>query len=331
MQYVNLGRSGLKVSRLCLGTMNFGPSTDEATSFAIMDEALTQGIQFFDTANTYGGKATEEIIGRWFKQSGQRDAVVLATKFQGSTGPGPNDRGASAYNIRQACDASLRRLQTDHIDLYQMHHCNRDVPWDEYWQAMDVLIQQGKIIYTGSSNFAGWQIASANEAARQKNLLGLVSEQHRFSLLCRWAQLEVLPAARAYGVGVITYSPLASGILGGPATETAGRRGGNPKHEATRTRLQTQLGPWEELCAQLGHAPANVALAWQLNFPMITAPIIGPRTVAQVKDVLDAVTIKLDAPTLARLDEIFPPVADPEIQKWMKGPYRLESPEAYAW
>jgi aryl-alcohol dehydrogenase-like predicted oxidoreductase len=182
MQYTQLGRTGLKVSRLCLGTMNLGDFTSEADSAAIMDRALGLGISFVDTANRYGnpkGKGiTEEIIGRWLAQGGgRRERIVLATKLRNPMGPGVNDQGMSAYHIRQACDASLRRLQTDHIDLYQMHHIERTAPWEEVWQAMEVLVQQGKILYVGSSNFAGWHIAQAQEAARARHFMGLVSEQ----------------------------------------------------------------------------------------------------------------------------------------------------------
>src|SRR3954453_12796178 len=178
MQYTQLGRSGLKVSRLCLGTMNFGPETTEPDSFAIMDRALELGINFFDTANVYGWKTgegvTEQIVGRWLAQGGRRERIVLATKVYGNMGRGPNDSKLSAAHIRRACDESLRRLQTDSIDLYQMHHVDRATPWDEIWQAMDQLVQQGKVVYVGSSNFAGWQIAQASGAAPARHFLGLV-------------------------------------------------------------------------------------------------------------------------------------------------------------
>jgi len=190
MEYTSLGRTGLKVSRLCLGTMNFGPVSTEQESFEIMDDALDLGINFFDTADVYGWKRgegiTETIIGRWLAQGdGRRDHIVLATKVYGEMGDGPNDRRLSAYHIRTACEQSLRRMQTDHIDLYQMHHVDRDTPQDEIWQAMEVLIQQGKVLYVGSSNFAGWHIAQAIETARARNLLGLVSEQSKYSLMTR--------------------------------------------------------------------------------------------------------------------------------------------------
>ena len=228
MDHVRLGQSGLRVSRLCLGTMNFGPLTSESDSFAIMDRALELGIVFFDTADVYGWRTgegvTEQIIGRWLAQGGgRRERIVLATKVYGRMGPGPNDGRLSAYHIRQACEGSLRRLRTDHIDLYQMHHIDRDTPWDELWQAMEVLVQQGKVLYVGSSNFAGWQIAQASATAAARNFLGLVSEQSVYSLVARTVELEVIPACRAHGLGLVPYSPLAGGLLGGrgPARERA--------------------------------------------------------------------------------------------------------------
>src|SRR6202042_3651797 len=232
MEYVHLGRSGLSVSRLCLGTMNFGPLTPPAEAHAIMDHAHEIGINFFDTANRYGaaqgppgqvGRSseahagwTEEIIGEWFAGGGgRRERTVLATKLYGSMGDWPNETKLSALNIRRACDASLRRLQTDYIDLYQMHHVDRATPWEEIWEAMSVLRQQGKIIYVGSSNFAGWHLAQAQEAARRHGSFGLVSEQSLYNLAVRTVELEVLPACQGYGLGVLPWSPLHGGLLSG--------------------------------------------------------------------------------------------------------------------
>src|SRR5512139_2353724 len=210
MDYTQMGRTGLKVSQLCLGTMNFGPQTSEADSFAIMDKALELGINFFDTANVYGWKVgegvTEQIVGRWFAQGGdRREKVVIATKVFGRMGEWPNTSRLSALHIRQACEASLRRLQTDHIDLYQMHHVDRHTPWEEVWQAMEVLVQQGKVLYIGSSNFAGWQIAQAQGEARQRHFMGLVSEQSLYNLRTRMIELEVIPACREFGLGIIPW------------------------------------------------------------------------------------------------------------------------------
>ncbi len=323
MDYARLGRTGLKVSRLCLGTMNFGPLTAEPESFAIMDRALALGIDFFDTADVYGWRTgegvTEQIVGRWLAQGGgRRERVVLATKVYGKVGDGPNDRGLSARHIRHACDESLRRLRTDRIDLYQMHHVDRDAPWDEVWQAMEQLVTAGKVLYVGSSNLAGWHIAQANAAAAHRHFLGLVSEQSLYNLTARTIELEVLPACRAHGVGVIPWSPLAGGLLGGVLGEAdKGRR----SSERIRKRVEesrAQLEAWEGFCRELGEKPADVALAWLLDSPAVTAPIIGPRTIAQLEGSLRALEIALSPDHRAALDRIWP------------GPGG-EAPEAYAW
>jgi NDP-hexose C3-ketoreductase / dTDP-4-oxo-2-deoxy-alpha-D-pentos-2-ene 2,3-reductase len=328
MEHTNLGRTGLSVSRICLGTMNFGPETDEGDSFAIMDRALDVGINFFDTANVYGRRAgkgaTEQIIGRWFAQGGgRREKVVLATKVYSPMGDWPNERGLSARHIVSACEASLRRLQTDVIDLYQMHHISRATPWEEIWQAMETLVAQGKVIYVGSSNFAGWHIARAQESAARRNFFGLVSEQCIYNLLRRHVELEVLPAAEAYGLGVIPWSPLHGGLLGGVlrklAVGDAARSGAGLAAEDLE-RHRPAVEAYEKLCADLGEEPANVALAWLLSRPGVTAPIVGPRTMAQLDGALKALEVTLSAETLARLDELFPPVGS-------GGP----GPEAWAW
>lgn len=337
MRYINLGRTGLKISRLCLGTMNFGPRTSEADAFAIMDKALEVGIQFFDTADVYGGKKgegiTEQIVGRWLAQGRRRDQVVLATKFQGQMGEGPNDRGASAYHIRAACEASLRRLQTDHLDLYQMHHINRDTPWEEVFQAYETLVQQGKVIYVGSSNYAGWQIAAAAEAAKARHFLGPISEQSKYSLLTRHVELEVLPACRHYGLGMIAWSPLEGGLLAG-VLKQGGEAGGRRTQEGMRRRIEAHrpaLEQWETLCRELGHGPADVALAWVLHHPAVSAPIIGPRTLEQLTASLRALEIQLSPETLGRIDTIFPPLRAPAMEHTATSPFKYESPEAYEW
>lgn len=323
MDYTNLGRTGLKVSPLCLGTMNFGPRTSEADSFAMMDRALELGINFFDTANRYGQPVrvglTEEIIGRWLAQGGQRrERIVLATKVYGAMGEGPNDRGLSAYNIRQACEASLRRLQTDHIDLYQMHHVDRSTPWEEIWQAMEQLVREGKALYVGSSNFAGWHILQAQVAAAERHFMGLVSEQSLYNLKDRMIELELIPVCRAYGVGVIPWSPLGGGLLGGVLQKATEGRRAEERIQQRIEQYRPQLEAYEGLCQELGEKPADVALAWLLHNPVVTAPIIGPRTMEQLEGSLRALEIKLDKPVLDRLDKIWP------------GPGG-EAPEAYAW
>jgi aryl-alcohol dehydrogenase-like predicted oxidoreductase len=324
MEYTHLGRSGLRVSRLVLGTMNFGPETDEPTSHAIMDKAHDHGINFFDTANVYGwgedrGR-TETIIGSWFAQGGgRRDRTVLATKLNGLMGERwPNNDKLSALNIRRACDASLARLQTNHIDLYQMHHVDRETPWEEIWQAMDVLVQQGKILYVGSSNFAGWDLARANEAAARRHSFGLVSEQSIYNLLTREVELEVLPAAQAYGLGVIPWSPLQGGLLGGVLRkEREGSRRSAPRQQSVIDEHREQLGTYEDLCEELGEEPATVALAWLLTRPAVTGPIIGPRTSEQLDGALRALELRLEDKVLDRLDEIFPGYkAAPEHYAW---------------
>jgi aryl-alcohol dehydrogenase-like predicted oxidoreductase len=313
MEYTNLGRTGLRVSRLVLGTMNFGPETDEPDSHRIMDRAHEHGINFFDTANVYGwgenrGR-TEEIIGSWLAQGGgRRERTVLATKVYGGMADlWPNTDKLSALNIRQACDASLRRLGTDHIDVYQMHHVDNDTPWDEIWQAMDTLVTQGKIIYVGSSNFAGWNIAEANESATRRHSYGLVSEQSIYNLLVREVELEVLPAARRYGLGVIPWSPLQGGLLGGVLRkEREGSRRTSGRAKQTLEENKDAIAAYEDLCAELGEEPAVVALAWLLTRPAVTGPIIGPRTGEQLDGALRALELTLDEKTLSRLDEIFP-------------------------
>jgi aryl-alcohol dehydrogenase-like predicted oxidoreductase len=320
MDYRHLGRSGLLVSPLALGTMNFGPQTSESESFAIMDRALDAGINFFDTANGYGGGETEKIVGRWLALGGQRrERVVLATKVYGNVaGDWPNDSRLSARHIRDACEASLRRLQTDHIDLYQMHHVDRSTPWEEIWQAMDLLVAQGKVLYVGSSNFAGWHIVAANEAARRRNSFGLVSEQSLYNLKTRTIELEVIPACEAYGVGVLPWSPLGAGLLAGGLREATQGRRANDGMKAAADWFNDTLSAWESLCLELGERPADVAIAWLLTRSVVTAPIVGPRTIEQLEGSLRAVGLHLEAEVLTRLDKIFPGPGGP-------------APEAYAW
>jgi aryl-alcohol dehydrogenase-like predicted oxidoreductase len=323
MKYTNLGRTGLKVSRLCLGTMNFGTHTSPEDSFAIMDRALETGIQFFDTANRYGRDVrmgyTEEIIGNWLAQGGgRRDQIVLATKVYGAMSDRVNDRGLSAYHIRKACEDSLRRLQTDHIDLYQMHHVDRSTPWEEIWQAMEQLVREGKVLYVGSSNFAGLHISLAQAAAEKRNFFGLVSEQSLYNLNARTIELELIPTCRHFGLGLIPWSPLGGGLLGGVLQKAAQGRRASEVMQQRIEKLRPQLEAYEALCSELGESPANVGLAWLLHNPVVTAPIIGPRTIQQYDDTLRAVEIELSADVLAKLDEIWP------------GPGG-EAPEAYAW
>ena len=321
MEYRQLGKSALKVSTLCLGMMNFGPRTSEEESFAIMDDAMEAGINFFDTANQYGGRlgvgATEIIVGKWLTQNPQhRERIVLATKVHQPMSDDVNDRGLSARHIRMACEASLKRLNVDHIDLYQMHHIDRAAPAEEIWQAMDQLISQGKITYVGSSNFPGWKIAQMNEKAQARHSLGLVSEQSLYNLVERSAELEVIPACKEYGLGVITWSPLSGGLLALNDDDGTGRRQSKSIKSAAQSRSD-QLSRYGDLCKSIGETPTAVALAWLLNQGGVTSNIIGPGSRAQLASVLHVPTMQISQETLATIDEIFPPIGT--------------APEAYAW
>ncbi|MGS0685428.1 aldo/keto reductase [Nakamurella sp. GG22] len=326
MSYKHLGRSGLLVSRIGLGTMNFGYLADEPDSFAVMNAAFDAGVILFDTADVYGGPQSpdmakgygisEQTVGRWLQRSGHRDELVLATKVFQPMGLGPNDRRLSAYHIRRACEASLRRLQTDHIDLYQMHHIDRATPWEEIWQAMEQLVREGKISYVGSSNFAAWDLALAQCAADHRNFLGLVSEQSLYNLAVRTVELEVVPAARHLGIGLIPYSPLHAGLLTG-ALEAA-EQGRVPAEQQNRVAAhREQLQAYEDLCRDIGAAPADVALAWLLRNPAVSATIMGAMSVEELRANVGALSVQLDDGALQRLDQIW------------AGPG--EAPEAYAW
>jgi aryl-alcohol dehydrogenase-like predicted oxidoreductase len=322
MKYTHLGRTGLSVSRLCLGTMNFSWTTEKADAFTLMDAAHDKGINFFDTANRYGRPVpgeTEKLIGEWFAQGGnRREKTVLATKLYGAMGEWPNEGKLSALNIRRALDASLKRLKTDYVDLYQFHHIDRETPWDEIWQAMDIATQQGKILYAGSSNFAGWHIAKAQGVAQQRGYMGLVSEQSIYNLFNRAVELEVLPACIDFGVGVIPWSPLNGGLLGGVLKKSnQGQRRLEGRSKEAVEKNRPAIEAYETLCDQLGQDPGDVALAWLLHQPAVTAPIIGPRTAEQLDAAERAVELKLDEATLKRLDEIFPG--------------HKTAPEDYAW
>ncbi len=369
MKYTALGRSGLRVSKIALGTMNFGPRTSEEDSFRILDRALELGINIVDTADRYGNPhgsgQTERIIGKWLKKTGNRNRIVLATKVFGPMGPGPNDYGLSAYHLRAGCEASLERLGTDRIDLYQMHHIDRGiphylspleylggdinnlvfprhlkpgVPWEEIWQQMQQLVLSGKVLYVGSSNFPGWGIAQANERARAFNLLGLVSEQSKYNLLQRTVELEVLPACREYGVGFFPYSPLAEGALAGRLLQAEkGRRTEKPTPGSSLDQVERFIS----LCTELGAQPSAVALSWLLNNPYVTAPIVGPRTLEQLESAVKAMEVRLEPDFLAKLDEVFPGPGHKNAEHLKLSVYtkleeatpgaRNQAPEAYAW
>jgi len=307
--------------------MDFGFTIDEATSFAVLDAAVEAGINHVDTADVYGGPqsadmakgygVSEEVIGRWLRHSGRRDDIVLATKVYQPMGLGPNDRRLSAYHIRRACEASLRRLQTDHIDVYQMHHVDRSTPWEEVWQAMEQLVREGKVTYVGSSNFAAWDVALAQAAASARHFLGLTSEQSLYNLAVRTVELEMVPALRALGIGLIAYSPLHLGLLAGAL---AAAEEGRVPDESRQRRIEAQrdqLEAYEGLCRELGAEPADVALAWLLRNPVVSTAIIGARTPEELRSDLGAVSLELDTDVMDRLDRIWP------------GPG--EAPHAYAW
>ncbi len=333
VQHRRLGGHGVLVSNLCLGTMNFGWTTSEADAFAIMDRALELGINFFDTADVYGGNNedaqqgdTELILGNWFALGeGRRDAVVLATKVynpvkrkENQREPNTDGRSLSAMKIKKHCEGSLKRMQTDWIDIYQMHHVDRDCPWDEVWQAYDSLIGQGKVVYAGSSNFAGWDIATACQEALKRGMTGLVSEQSIYHLDNRMVELEVIPASEHYGVGLIPWSPLGGGLLGGVLGKIdGGRRLSEGMMKQVEAKKDT-LERYEALCSELGEEPATVALAWLLHNPVVSSPIIGPRTMAQLESAVRATEVTLGEETLGKLNELFP------------GPGG-EAPNAYAW
>ncbi|MDP8207046.1 MAG: aldo/keto reductase [Candidatus Electryonea clarkiae] len=324
MKYTYLGRSGLRVSRICLGTMNMGHWTSEDDSQVIMNTAIEKGINFFDTANVYGGSkgrgTTEEYIGRWIKQHpGKRKELVLATKVYGPmSDEGINDRYLSAYHIRQACEDSLQRLQTDHIDLYQMHHVDRNTPWEEIWQAMEQLIREGKVLYVGTSNFAGWHIVQGNEIAGKRNTLGIVSEQSLYHLENRAIEAELIPACEEYEVGIIPWSPLGGGLLGGVLKKLKEGRRATKEILKRVEKDRSKLEQYEALCDELDERPADVALAWLLSNPAVTAPIVGPRTLEQFKENVEAVDMELSKDTLERLNDIWPGPGGP-------------APECYAW
>ncbi|MFD8936317.1 aldo/keto reductase [Streptomyces sp. NPDC059578] len=324
MKHTNLGRSGLVVGRLGLGTMNFGPHTPEPEAHTIMSLALDKGVNLFDTANIYGARmgegVTEQIIGNWIARvPARRDRIVLTTKVYGMMGRTPNSGRLSAFHIKRACEESLRRLRTDHIDLFQVHHVDRTTPWEETWQALDLLVTQGKVTYVGTSNFAGWHLARAQEHARQCGTPGPVSEQSVYNLLERTVELEVLPACRAYGIGLLPYSPLHGGLLGGPVRRgVAVGRTAEPAAGKRLKRHHERITAYEKWCADLGTPPAQVALAWLLHQPGVTAPILGPRVAGQLEEGLAALKVALSSSQLKELDALFPGPGGP-------------APEAYAW
>ena len=333
MKYTKLGRSNLTVSKICLGTMHFGERTAEKDAFQIMDRSLELGINFFDTANVYGGREhrgrTEEIIGRWFQQGGnRRDQIVLATKVYGTMrDPSiPNEEaGVSAYKVRKHCADSLRRLQTDHIDLYQVHHIDWRISEEEFWGTFERLVCCGDVLYIGTSNYPGWGLAEHQMQAWKRGFLGFVSEQTQYNLLNRIPELEVLPAAHHFGIGILAYMPLAGGLLTGKAKPVAGSRTSDVEREYELNLSQgVQFQEFSALCKEIGQEEHVVAIAWTLSNPAVSSAIVGVRTLAHMEGLEQAAELVLEQTVMDRLDEIF------NINKGR--PLRPgRAPHAYAW
>ncbi|MBE2200890.1 MAG: aldo/keto reductase [Anaerolinea sp.] len=324
MEYNNLGRTGVKVSQLCLGCMNFGGRTDETEAIEIIHSALAAGINFVDTANVYGhdpanfsyGRGrSEEIVGKALKQNGQRSRVILATKAYFPMFDDPNAEGSSRRHLIEQCEASLRRLQTDYIDLYQLHHPSNDIPIDETLRALDDLVRSGKVRYIGTSTFAAWQIVESLWVAKEYGLNRFVCEQPSYHLLDRRVERELIPMAQTYGIAVIPYSPTAGGFLASkyqrdkPAP-TGSRfdafwTGAKDQHytEAAFAVLDLVI----ELSKEKDCTPYQLALAWCAQQPGITSPIIGPRTRQHLADSLPAINIQLSAEDRQRIDVVAPP------------------------
>jgi aryl-alcohol dehydrogenase-like predicted oxidoreductase len=334
MKYTRLGRSNLLVSRVCLGTMHFGGYAGEEECFKIMDRALEMGINFFDTANVYGGKGkhglSEETIGRWFKaRPGARDKVVLATKVYGNMvdAETPNeDRGISLYKVRKHAADSLRRLQTDRIDLYQVHHIDRTISAEEFWGTFEKLVADGDVLYVGTSNFPGWGLAKFQLHAWNRGHTGIVSEQSMYNLLCRVPELEVLPAALEFGIGVIPYMPLAGGLLTGKMRAPDGSRTGQVEKEyGIRLGEQNQqFMEFSAICREMGENENVVAIAWTLSHPAVASPIVGIRTVEQLEGLERAAELVIPPEALDRLNELF------NINRG-RALHPGPAPEAYAW
>lgn len=334
MEYTRLGRSHMEVSRICLGTMFFGNRTSEEEAFRIMDRCLEIGINFFDTANVYGGPGnrgrSEEIIGRWLAQGGgRRDQIVLATKVYGNMADvaSPNEeRGISAYKVRKHAADSLRRLQTDHIDLYQVHHFVRGIAPEEFWGAFDRLVADGQVLYMGSSNFPGWGLAKFQSQAWARGSMGFISEQTQYNLLNRIPELEVLPAAQDFGIGILAYMPLAGGLLTGKIQALDGSRTRELENEygIHLGEGNTQFADFSQLCREIGEPENVVATAWTLANPAVHSAIIGIRALQHLDTVERAASLALAPEVMQRLDEIF---AINKGRPLRPGP----APEAYSW
>lgn len=332
MKYGYLGKSNLEVSKVCLGTMHIGNRVDDETAFRIMDKAVDMGINFFDTANIYGAVPgqTEDVIGRWMKQGNRRDKIVLTTKgYQNLIFdryvPNESD-GISMYKFRRTMEDSLRRLQTDHVDIYQIHHLDRRVSVEEFWETMERLIDKDYTSYVGTSNFSGWGLAKFQMAAKARGRVGIVSEQTMYNLLCRYSELEVIPAAQDLGIGVMAYMPMAGGLLAGKTHDTAGFRTNQVVGEYNIPYEQNEmLDKYQKMCAELGEKPSDVACAWVLGNPGVSTVVVGVRTMEHLEALDHVSELVLPEDFRKDLDELF------HIDKGRGLRNNLPMPEAYAW
>ena len=314
MNYRPLGRTGVKVSPLVLGTDNFLNPTLESVSIRLINRALRAGINLIDTSNSYKQGESERIIGKALAENGQRDAVIIATKVHYPTGPGPNDRGNSRLHIMKACEDSLRRLQTDHIDLYQLHRPEFETPIDETLAALTDLVRQGKVRYIGSSTAPAWKVMEALMTSELKGYVRFVSEQPPYNLLDRRIENELVPMCQAYGLGLICWSPLAMGMLAGryasnnirPDGSRAALRGGIYADRVT-PRAVEMGNKFVALAKENGLSGAQLAILWAKDQPGITAPIIGPRTLDQLEHLLPVLDMTLDDDLREACDALVPP------------------------
>ncbi len=330
MNYRQLGRTGVMVSPICLGTMNFGGPTDEAESIRIIDAALDGGINFIDTANVYTGGRSEAIVGKALTAGGKRDQVVLATKVFSPVGAGPNDRGGSRFHIVQACEDSLKRLQTDHIDLYQLHRPALNIPQDETLRAFDDLVRAGKVRYVGASTHPAWAVMEALATSERYSLVRYVSEQPPYNLLDRRIENELLPLCERYNLAVLPWSPVAGGILAGryapDATKPEGSRaqlwGARFETRVTARGLEV-AAEVARMAAERNLGTSQLALLWVKDQPQVTAPIYGPRTMAHIEDALPVLDMRLDDADRPLFDALVHPgnaVADfHDSNNWYKG------------
>jgi aryl-alcohol dehydrogenase-like predicted oxidoreductase len=315
MEYRSLGRTGTKVSALCLGCMMFGGRTAEQESFDIIDRAIDAGLNFFDTANVYGRGRSEEVVGKALQRNGKRSRIVLATKVFGRMDDeDPNAWQSHRRHILEQCEASLRRLQTDYIDLYQLHRPTSEIPIDETLRALDDLVRSGKVRYTGTSTFAAWQVMESLWVSKEYGLNRFISEQPPYHLLDRRIERELAPMARTYGIALLPWSPLAGGFL------TGKYRRGEARPEESRLGKESAwadahfkeesfkvLDVLEKLAGEKGCTVSQLALAWCARQPGITSPIIGPRTLEQLEDNLGALAVEIGEADHKLIDEAAPP------------------------